>query len=106
MDTHATKVAKNLSYKYSHKLLHTAKTPTTDAIKTASKRVIQKTAEKTDDLIGNKTTDKIASVSKPPKELHSNKLHLKTYENETDIPKNIYTSPEKRQHIIDELRLV
>ena len=87
MDTHATKVAKNLSYKYSHKLLHTAKTPTTDAIKTASKRVIQKTAEKTDDLIGNKTTDKIASVSKPPKELHSNKLHLKTHENETDIPK-------------------
>ena len=37
---------------------------TTDAIKTATKRVIQKTAEVTGDLIGNKIVDKITSVSK------------------------------------------
>ena len=42
--THATKVAKNLSDKYSQKLLDTAKNSTTDAIKTASKRAIQKAA--------------------------------------------------------------
>ena len=42
MGTHATKVAKTLSSKYSQKLLDTAKTSTTDAIKTASKRAIQK----------------------------------------------------------------
>ena len=35
----------------------------TDAIKTAPKRPIQKTAEATDDLIGNKIADKITSVS-------------------------------------------
>ena len=36
----------------------------TDANKTASKRVIQKTAEATVDLIGNKIADKITIVSK------------------------------------------
>ena len=36
----------------------------TDAIKTTSKRVIQKTAEATGDLIGNKIADKITSDSK------------------------------------------
>ena len=35
--THATKVAKNMSNKYSQKLLDSAKKSTTDAIKTASK---------------------------------------------------------------------
>ena len=35
-----------------------------DAIKTASKRATQKTAEATVDLIGNKIADKITSVSK------------------------------------------
>ena len=35
-----------------------------DAVKTASKRVVQKTAEATGDLIGNKVDDKITSVGK------------------------------------------
>ena len=39
--------------KYGQKLLDSAKKSTTDAIKTASKRAIQKTAEATGDLIGN-----------------------------------------------------
>ena len=52
--THATKVAGNLSGKYSQKLLDSVKRSTADAIKTASKRVIQKTAEATCDLIINK----------------------------------------------------
>ena len=34
-----------------------------DAIRTASKRAIQKTAEATGDLISNKVTDRITSVS-------------------------------------------
>ena len=68
-------------------------------IKTASKRAIQNTAEVTDDLIGNKITDKIISISKSSKELHS-----KTYENKIEIPKEKYISPEKRQQITDELR--
>ena len=40
--THAAKVAKNMSNKYSQKLVNTAKKSATDAIKTASKRAIQK----------------------------------------------------------------
>ena len=74
--------------------------------KTASKRAIQKTAEGTGDLIGNKIADKMTSVSKFLKKLHSSELHLKTDEHEADIPKERYISPEKRWQIIDELRLV
>ena len=44
-------LAKNLSNKYSQKLIDTAKKSTTDALKTASKREIQKTAEGTGDLL-------------------------------------------------------
>ena len=54
---------KKLSNKYSQKRLDSAKKSTTDAIKTSSKRGIQKTAKATGDLIGNKIADKITSVS-------------------------------------------
>ena len=92
----------HLSNKYSQKLLDTAKKSTTDAIKTVSKRAIQKTAKAAGDLIGNKIADKITSVSK------------KTQNNESEAgraspknaPKRRYISPEERQQIIDELRLV
>ena len=43
--------AKNTSNKYSQKILDTAKKYTTDAIKTASKKVIQKRAEATSEHI-------------------------------------------------------
>ena len=55
---------KSLSYKYGQKLLDSAKKSTTYAIKTASKRAIQKTAEATDNLIGKKIVNKITNVSK------------------------------------------
>ena len=45
--------AKNMSNKYSQKLLDRAKKSATDARKTASKRAVQKTVEATGDLIGN-----------------------------------------------------
>ena len=60
----AKNMGKSLSNKYGQKLLNRAKKSTTDLIKTASKRVIQKTAEETCDLISNKIADKITSVSK------------------------------------------
>ena len=53
---------RDLSNKYGQNLLDSAKKSTIDAIKTASKRAIQKTAEVTGDLIGNKIADKITSV--------------------------------------------
>ena len=47
-------ISKNLSVKYSQKRLDHANTFATDALKTTSKTEIQKTAEATGDLIGNK----------------------------------------------------
>ena len=58
----AKNMGKNLSNKYGEKLVDSAKTSTTDAIKTGSKRAIQKTAEATDDLIVNKISDKIENI--------------------------------------------
>ena len=68
---HANKFAKSLSNKHRQKLIDSAKKSTTDAIKTASKRAIQKTAEATGDLIGNKIADKITSVSKKNKDANN-----------------------------------
>ena len=66
----AKNMGKNVSNKYGQKGLDSAKRSMTDAIKTASKRAIQKTAEATGDLIGNKIADGITSVStKSAKEL-------------------------------------
>ena len=93
--------AKNMSNKYGQKLFDTAKKSTTDAIRTASKRAIQKNAKATGDLIGNKIADKITSISKKPvKELPINDEDVKI------TNKKRYISPEERQQIIDELRLV
>ena len=58
-------MGKNISNKYSQKLLHSAKKSTTDVIKTASMRGTQKIAEAMGDLIGKKKiTDKIPSALK------------------------------------------
>ena len=71
--SYAKNMGKSLSNKYGQKRLYSTKKSATDPIKTASKRAIQKTAEATSDLIGNKIADKIASVSKknPAMELQS-----------------------------------
>ena len=57
-------ICKILSSKYSQNFLDHAKQSATDAIKTASKRVIQKTAEAAGDLTASKIADKIIRVSK------------------------------------------
>ena len=107
----AKNMGKKLSNKYDQKLLDSAKKSTTNAIKTASKIAVQITAEATGDLIGNKIADQITSVSK---KFNAN------IETEADVaspkdvkkaspkylPKKRYISPEERQQITDELRLV
>ena len=60
----AKNMGKSLSNKYGQKLLDSAKRSTTDAMNTASKRSIQKSAEATGDFIGNKIADKIRKVLK------------------------------------------
>ena len=70
-------------------------------IKTASKSAIQKTAEATGDLVGNKIADKITSA---PKKSNNEKIQSNEVNNE--IPKERYISPKERQQIIDEFRLI
>ena len=79
--------------RYGKKLMDAATKTRIDAAKTASKHVVQKAAEATGDLIGNKIADEITSLGK-----------TKSKEKE-DERKEIYIPPEKRQQIIDDLRL-
>ena len=100
----AKNMGKSLSNKYGQKLLGSAKKSTTDAIKTALKRAIQKTAEATSDLIGIKIAGEITSVSKkkPAMELHSKKLPNNNNETDAEITthKRRYISPEERQKLL------
>ena len=95
-------ISKNLSSKYSQKLLDHAKQSATDAFETTSKRVIQKEAEATGDLIGNKIANRITKFSKNSQQ---NNFETVTNENVKEIPKERYISPEARQEIIGELTL-
>ena len=68
---------------------------------------MQKTAESTVDFLGNKIADKITSISK--KNPDNNNNNDDDDDIELTTPKVInkrYISPEGRQQIIDELRLV
>ena len=76
--------------KHGKKLMNTATKTGIDTEKTASKRVVQKIAEATGYLIENKIADKITSLGKT-------KIKKKI--------QDIYIPPEKRQQIIDDLRL-
>ena len=88
-------MSKKLSNKYGQKCLDTAKKSTTDAIKAAPKRAIQKTVEATGDLIENKIADKITSVSKKKS---TKKLPNDETEDDVEITthKKRYISPEER----------
>ena len=93
--------ARSMSNKYGKKLVDTAKKSATDAIKTASEREIQKTAETTGDLVGYEIADKITSVSK------KSTKKLPTIDEDVELSTHKrHISPEERQQIIDELMLV
>ena len=68
---------------------------------TSSKRVFQKTAEATSDLISNKIANRITKVSRGLPQNNSEKV---TNEHDKEIPKERYISPEEKQKIIDDLR--
>ena len=87
--------AKSLSNKYGKKLLNNTKKSTIDPIKTASNRAIQKTAEATGDLIGNKIADKTTSVSKKSSNNNNNNDDV-----ELITHKKRYISPEERLKVI------
>ena len=69
----------------------------TDALKTSSKRLIQKTAETTGDFIGNKIADRVRKVSKNSKQNHSEKV---TIEYDKETPKERYISLEKDKKLL------
>ena len=83
--------ARKFNNKYCKELIDTATKAGIDAAETASKRVVQKTAEATGDLIGNKIANKITSIG--------------TAKEKGKKIEEIYIPPEKRQQIIDDLRL-
>ena len=69
--------------KYGKKLMDPAIKTGTDAEKTASKRVVQKSEKATRDLIGNKLADQTTQIGKPKAR-------------ETKKAEEIYIPPEKR----------
>ena len=83
--------AKKFGTKYGKKLMDTATKTGIDAAKTASKRIVLKTAEATGDLIGNKIADKITSLGKPREKEKTKEIE------------EIYIPLEKTQQIIDDL---
>ena len=83
--------ARTFGDKCGKKLMDPATKTGIDAAKTASKIVVQKTAEATGDLIENKIADKINLLGKP--------------KGKTNKAEEIYIPSEKRQQIIDDLKL-
>ena len=95
-------ISKSLSCKYSQKLLEHSKQSSTDALKTVSKRAIQKTAEATGDLIGNQIAIELRKSQKIRNRIIQKQLQM----NMIKLPKERNISPDKRQKIIDDLRLI
>ena len=85
--------ARKFGDKYGKKIMDTATKTGIDAAKLASKKVFQEAVEATRDLFGNKIAHKITSFGK-----------TKSKEKEKE-EQEIYIPPEKRQQIIDDLRL-
>ena len=79
--------SKDVSGKYSQKRLDHAKQSVTDALKTTSKRIIQKTAEGTGHLIGNKIAGRITKVAKTSPQYN---LETVTDEHDKEITKERY----------------
>ena len=80
--------ARKYGNKFGKRLMDTATKTGTDAAKTASKGVVQKTAVATENLIGNKMADKIASIGKPKEE------------EKTKAIDEIYIPPEKNNKLL------
>ena len=88
--------AKKFGDKHDKNLMDTAKKQGTNLAKTAGKKIVEKSAEAIGDLIGNEIADKITSLGKSKN---------KEKENEINEQEEIIIPPEKRQQIINDLRL-
>ena len=108
--------AQNFGDKYGKKLMNTAIKTGKNFATIAGKKIVHKSAEATEDLVGNKIADKITSVGRS-KELGlavgstvdpAVKPRSKKEKDETNImeeTQEIYIPPEKRKQIIKDLKL-
>ena len=94
--------SKNLSSKCSQELFDHAEKSATDALKTSSKRALQKATEATGGLICNKIDYRITKVFTKLYILPQNNSVAK----EEEILKERYISPKERQKIIHDLGLI
>ena len=106
MGRHANKVTKSLSNKYSQKIIDSAKKIYNWCHKNCFKKSNSKNSRSNWSLIGNKIADKITSVSKKKSTKELPNDETKEEDAEITTHKKRYISPEERQQIIDELRLV
>ena len=80
-------ISKILIGKYSQIFIDHAKECATDALKTTSKRTIQKTAEATADLVGKKIANRIKIFKRNSQQNHSERV---TNEPDKEISKERY----------------
>ena len=98
----AKNMGKNLSNKYSKKIIDAAKKICNGCSKNSITTTNSKNCRATGDLVGNKIADKITSISKKS----TKKLPTIDEDAELTTHKKRYISPKEKQQIIDELRFV
>ena len=97
MNTGINSTKKFSNSKYGKKIIDTTKKEGTNFTKIAGKSIVQRSAEGTGDLIGNKIAEKITSLGKS---------NNKEKESEINEPEEIIIPPEKRRQIINDFRLL
>ena len=99
MGTHATRVAKNLNNKYGQKLADTAKKIFNRCIKNCKQKSNLKNSS-SNWRFSNLIANKITSISKKNQQVNHTQMQLAMKYQKKDI------SPQERQKISDELRLI
>ena len=87
----------DVSNKYGRKLLDKSMDIGKNFLKKASKTVLDKSAESTGEMIGNKIADRITRKSRNKKEKEDDRIMEETQE--------VIIPPERRQQIIKDLKL-
>ena len=99
----AKNMGKSLRSKFGQKFRDTAKKLGTNSLKAASKNTIQKTAEATGEIVGNKIAENITraaskSTHGDPRKLMAAKMDKLSLQL-TGIPKERYILPERQEQI-------
>ena len=90
-------LVKKMSNKYVRKILDKSMDAGKDFAKIAGKKVLHKSAETTGEMIGNKIADRITKSSRNKAQKEDDRIMEETQE--------LIIPPEKREHIIRDLKL-